>query len=367
MGIGGENVPRYRNVLENAAKGCNETHNKACQICGRKAIFKDANRSWFPLGASSDGDPCSLPNLSGKFICVACFSAIVLLPLGCKFVNNNPYLYHLADPEVICEATKIGFQSVRNQLVAGANSNDALKTSVTLSGRVALLEIVSGSSLWDMTQGGMLTRRLPTGATIIAFSNAGTSATWYQLQLPAQALDFFAEMESAEQSGKSLLRNTFLNWAKICEKSEYTDKNTKEKRKNPHFDLLCEDIEQRHSLAYLIRAIVRSRVPIQQVLKKEEKQVLEIYERVALNKQERFEMLARIADRINAMEERYRNSFIKRLANIRSKDTLLKMLTEYAHSEKTGLRVSRDELRMLDAENAGEIISLLYLLCVAEK
>jgi len=367
MGTAGQNIPLYRSVLEDAAQEVTKSRAGSCQICGRDTVFKDANRSWFPLGASSDGDPCSLPNLSGKFICVCCFSAIVLLPLGCKFVGNNPYLFHLADPVVLCEATKAGFEAIKSQLAAKASGNEALRVKdVKLSGRLALLEIISSSYLWDVSQGGLLVKRLPTGATSIAFSNSGTSATWYQLHLPAQALDFFAEIDSAEQASKGFLRATFLKWATACERTEYTDAKTKEKRTNPYFDLLCEDIEQRRSLAFLVRTIVRNRALTQQVLKKGERQVLEIYERSALNKRERFEMLGRIADRINGMEERYRNSFIKRLANIRSKETLLKMLTEYAHSEKTGMRVSREELRMLDAESAGEVISLLYLLCVAE-
>jgi len=366
MGKDGQNVPLYRQVLEEVSQG-GRIRNGCCQICGRNTIFKDANRSWFPLGASSNGDPCSLPNLSGKFICSACFSAIVLLPLGCKFVGNNPYIFHLTDPEVLCEAARLGFTAVSRQLASKAKGNEALKNKdVKLSGRVALLEVVSGSRLWDASQGGVLTRRLLTGATIIAFSNSGTNAAWYQLHLPAPVLDFFAELDSAQQASVGLLRNKFLNWAKTCEQAEYTDKNTKEKRINPYFDLLCEDVERRRSLAFLVRAIVRSRSFTQQVLQKEEKQVLEIYERVALSKQERFEMLGRIADRINNMEERYRNSFVKRLANMRSKDNLLKMLTEYARSEKTELYISRDELRMLDSESAGEVISLLYLLCMAK-
>lgn len=368
MGANGQNVPDYRRVLENARQEHSKTCRGRCQICGRDSIYIDANRSWFPLGASSGGDPCSLPNLSGKFICVNCFSSIVLLPIGCKFVGNNPYLFHLTDPKLQCEATEQGVKTVARLLAAKTSGNTGLKsTDVKLSGRAALLEIVTGSRLWDTSQGGVLTKRLPTGATIIAFSNAGTSAVWYQLHLPAQALDFFAEIDSAQQARVGLLRDTFISWGRICEKTEYADKDTKAKRTNPYFDLLCEDIEQRRSLAFLVRAIVRGRPLAQQMLKTEEKQVLEMYERVALNKQERFDMLGRIADRINNMDERYRNSFVKRLANIRSKDTLLKMLTEYAHSEKTSLRISRDELRMLDAENAGELISLLYLLCQAEK
>lgn len=367
-GADGQNIPLYRQVLEDAAKEDKGTRKGCCQICGRDKIFKDVNRSWLPLGASSDGDPCSLPNLSGKFICVICFSAIVLLPLGCKFVGANPYLYHLADPEVLCAATKVGFDAVQSQLAAKTSGNEALKAKdIKLSGRVALLEIVSGSSLWDKNQGGVLTERLPTGATIIAFSNSGTSATWYQLHLPAQALDFFAELDSAQQVSAGSLRTAFLKWGELGKQAEYTDIKTKEKRKNSYFDLLCDDIEQRRSLGFLVRAIVRSRPPTEQVLKKEERQVLEIYERFALSKQERFEMLGRIAERINEMDQRYSDSFVKQLANIRSKDALLKILTKYAHSEKTQLHISRDELRMLDSENAGEVISLLYLLCKAEK
>lgn len=362
-GRDGQNIPRYRSILTGALQ---ERNCGSCQICGRNSVYIDANRSWLPLGASSDGDPCSLPNLSAKYICEICFRAAVLLPLGCKLVGNNPYLFHMIDPELQCEAIKSAFDTVAGQLAAHAINSEGLRTKTELSGRVALLEIVSGSRLWDRNQGGTLTRRSPSGATVIAFNNSGTKVAWNELHLPAQALDFFAELDSVEQQYAGLLRHTFLSWAKYCEKPDYTDKDTKAKRTNSLFDLLCDDMEQRRSIGPLLRHIVCTRP--KPVLKKEETQVLEMYERIALSKQERFDLLSRLADRINTqIEERYRESFRKRLANIRGKEAFLRLLKEYAHSEKTGLRVTREELAMLNSENASEVISLLYLLLVAEE
>jgi hypothetical protein len=362
-GKDGQNIPRYRSILQGVQQ---VRHRGCCQICGRHGVYIDANRSWLPLGASSDGDPCSLPNLSGKFICSICFQAVTLLPLGCKLVGNNPYLFHVIDPELQCEAIKSAFDSVASQIVARASNSDSLRTKTELTGRVALLEVVAGSRLWDQNQGGTLTRRSPTGATVIAFNNSGTSVAWNQLHLPAQALDFFAELDSAEPGHEGSPRHTFIAWAKFCEKVEYTDRETRGKRTNSYFDLLCDDVEQRRSIGNLLRGIVRTRT--NPVFKKEEKLVLEMYERVALSKQERFDLLSRLADKIrNEMDERYRDSFRKRLANIRSREALLKLLKEYAHSERTNLRLKREELAMLNVENAGEVISLLYLLVVAEE
>lgn len=115
----------------------------------------------------------------------------------------------------------------------------------------------------------------------------------------------------------------------------------------------------------MLAALVKRRTDKQQ-LTTEEKQVLKIYEDEALGKSERFETLERIARRVNGMEERYRNSFVKQLANTRDKRRFLELLTKFAQSEKTDLRLTTDELRVLNEAPASEAINLLYLLCVAE-
>jgi len=366
MGVGGQNVPFYRQVLEDLMSGSPKTYAGCCQVCGKYEVYRDGNRSWLPLGAGAESDPCSYPNLRGKSLCVRCFSAVLLIPLGCKFVGSNPYFIHLTDPELLCKATEDGFRAVSLQMAAGQTGNIALKAGVKLIGRIALLEIVSGSR-WDGTQNPAFLKNCPTGATIIAFSNSGPAAAWYQVHLPAQALAFFDDLDTAPQQSQGELRLVFLDWARHCEKPDFTDKEKNEKRNNSLFDRLCDDLEQRQSLSFLVRAIVQRRKPTQQILKKKEKQVLEIYERTALNKQDRFAMLERIADHINDMDERYRSSLVKRLANTRSKDSLYKLLIEFAHTEKTSLRLSREELQMIDTERSSEVIGLLYLLCIAER
>lgn len=360
MGVNGANVPRYREVLQGAAREQANSKSGSCQICGAQKIYVDANRSWFPLGASSEGDPCSLPSLSGKYLCAKCFSSIIVLPLGCKFAGGTPFFFHLSDPQLICEATRAAYQEVQRQIVVKASGNDALKEHTKLSGRLGLLEIVSGSRLWDTKQGGLLTKRASNGATIIAFSNAGTSPAWYQLHLPAQALDFFAELN------KSNLRHIFLQWAQPCSGHLYKDRKSKERRPNALFEQLCDDVEQRQTIAPLLRAILVRRDASMRTFTKEEKTVLEIYEELALEKKRRFELLEHIASNINDLDTRYRDSFVKRLANLRRKEEFLDLLRQYAHSEKTSLRLTHDEIQLLADEKSNEIISLLYLLCVAD-
>lgn len=317
-----------------------------CQICGTQGVFSDANRSWMPLAAGADGDPCSLPSLRGKFLCAECFRCIVLLPLGCRFSKAGPYLFHLTDAELQVEAMQESVKSIETALLQKTSGSAGLKESTRLSGRLELLEIVSGSRLWDHARGGKLSHKAKDGATIISFSNSGTSAAWNQLHLPAQALDFFAGL--TEQN----LRPIFLGWA--------------EKSRDLFYDALCDDIENRRSIAPILAALVKRRKDTELRLSKEEKQVLKIYEDEALGKGERFETLERIAGRVNSMEERYRDSFVKQLANTRDKRRFLELLTKFAQSEKTNLRLVADELRVLNDAPASEAINLLYLLCVAE-
>lgn len=346
MGLNLGQLDAYQTKLKSLLKSEVPTKGGNCQICGAKGIFSDANRSWMPLAAGADGDPCSLPNLRGKFLCADCFRSVVLLPLGCRFSKAGPYFFHLSDPKLQVEAMKIGVESVRNAILTKQSGNAALKENTRLSGRLELLEIVSGSFLWDSASGGVLSKRAAGGVTIISFSNSGTSAAWNQLHLPAQALDFFARLTQDK------LRSVFLGWA--------------EKSRDIFYDALCDDIESRRSLAPILSALVKRRKDTEKFLRKEEKQVLKIYEDEALSKGERFDTLERIAARVNAMDERYRESFVKQLANMRDKKRFLELLTKFAQSEKTDLRLTTEELRVLNDAPPSEAINLLYLLCVAQ-
>jgi hypothetical protein len=348
MGLNLGRLTEYEDKLKSLLQPVVSVRNGNCQICGALGVFSDANRSWMPLAAGADGDPCSLPSLRGKFLCADCFRSIVLLPLGCRFSKAGPYLFHLTDPELQVEAMKDGVNSIKTTLLLKQSGNAGLKEETRLSGRLELLEIVSNSGLWNSVRGGKLSRRAAGGATIISFSNSGTSAAWNQLHLPAQALDFFAGLTE----GGSRLREIFLGWA--------------EKSRDLFYDALCDDIESRRSIAPILAALVKRRKDTEQQLTSEEKQVLKIYEDEALGKGERFETLERIAQRVNDMEERYRESFVKQLANTRDKRRLLELLTKFAQSEKTNLRLTTDELRVLHDAPASEAINLLYLLCVAE-
>jgi hypothetical protein len=348
MGLNLGRLPEYQAKLRSLLGSDVPSHGGYCQICGTKGVFSDANRSWMPLAAGADGDPCSLPSLRGKFLCADCFRCVVLLPLGCRFCKAGPYLFHLTDPELQVEGMQDGVQSIKTALLTKQSGNERLKEKTRLSGRLELLEIVAGSGLWDSSRGGKLSHRAGSGATIISFSNSGTSAAWNQLHLPAQALDFFAGLTQAPRN----LREIFIGWA--------------EKSKDLFYEALCDDIENRRSLAPILAALVKRRKDNEQELTSKEKQVLKIYEDEALGKGERFDTLERIAHRVNDMEERYRDSFVKQLANTRDKRRFLELLTKFAQSEKTNLRLTTDELRVLHEASAGEAINLLYLLCVAE-
>lgn len=346
MGLNLGQLQQYEAKLKSLLNADVSIKSGNCQICGEQGVFSDVNRSWMPLAAGAEGDPCSLPGLRGKFLCADCFRSVVLLPLGCRFSKAGPYLFHLSDSQLQVEAMRDGVESIQAALLAKQSGSATLKEKTRLSGRLELLEIVSGSRLWDATRGGKLSRRATNGATIISFSNSGTSAAWNQLHLPAQALDFFAALAEND------LTAVFLGWA--------------EKSRDLFYDALCDDIESRRSIAPLLAALVRRRKETEKFLNPKEKQVLKIYEQEALNKGERFDTLERIAARVNDMEPRYRDSFVKQLANMREKRRFLELLTKFAQSEKTDLRLTKDELRVLNDAPASEAINLLYLLCVAQ-
>jgi hypothetical protein len=262
-----------------------------------------------------------------------------------QICKAGPFLFHLSDPQLQVEAMQDGVHSVQTALLMKHSGNAALKENTQLSGRLELLEIVAGSRLWDQNRGGKLSKRAVNGATIISFSNSGTSATWYQLHLPAQTLDFFAAIQ---EHG---LKSVFLQLVK--------------KSGDLSIDSLCDSVESRKSLAPIWATVVKTR-------KKDilftinEKQVLKIYEYEALNKGERFDTIEQIAERIKNMEPRYSESFVKQLANIRDKKRFFELLTKFAQSEKTSLRLTKNELRVLSDAPAFEAINLLYLLCIAQ-
>ena len=357
--ISDKTVLEYSDHLLGASQHRVSLKNAPCQICGRIGTFLDVNRSWLPLSASSASDPCSLPYLSGKHICSCCFSAAILLPLGCRILGGSAYLYHIVDPAIIVEAVGQAFYDIQHSLASGATGNSTIRSKTTLSGRSGLLQLTSGSHLWDKNQGGCLTRRADSGVTIISFSNAGTSPALSQLHIPAQALDFFAALDRLS------LRDQFLKWAEWCHKKYLTSNNSK--RVNDLFDALCNAVEGRKSLAILLRAIALGRRKTYRIISREEKKVLEVYEDIARGEGQRFGLIDGIARRIRNLEALKRDSFLRRLANTRKKESLLRLLCDLAKSDRSALRLSRDEIKMLDLERGDEVVALLYLLCIAEE
>ena len=332
-----------------------------CQVCGASGVFGEANRSWFPLSASTAKDACTFPNLSGKLLCPDCFRAVLVLPLGCDFGNSGPFLFHLVEPDLLVEAVERKVEKINSMLVSKATKAAFYKEPNKLKGRVELLEIVSGSNLWDKHSGGFLSRRVKNGATLITFSNAGDKAVWHQLHLPAQALTFFAALA---QRG---LKSEFVALASDGEKYKLTETKTKQPYINDLFERLCEDIEKRRSIAYVLLRHIKARKNNWGVLLPKEKQMLETYETFALDKKDRFDTLASIAQKVKEMNERPRESFIKRLGRLQTSESLLSLLKDLGPLDDPKLRLSFDEIRMLSQEkNALETICLLYLLCVAK-
>ena len=95
--------------------------------------------------------------------------------------------------------------------------------------------------------------------------------------------------------------------------------------------------------------------------------MLQIYEDIALGKKLRFDALKRIAEKVRQMPAGYPDSFIKQLGNLGSKRTLLELIKDFVKRESAGLRITPDELRVIDFGPPNEIASLLYLLCKTEE
>jgi len=212
------------------------------------------------------------------------------------------------------EAVSEGVQTLAAAL--SANAGGGIRHDTDLRGRVALLDILSGSILWDQSQPGHMTRIPQGGATAISFSNRGEGPCFNELHLPAQALEFFAAITRAQ------LRSVFHRWA--VDAQDFAKKT----RRKYYLDELCGGVEERRSLAPLLVSFVRGRKDGR--LRKEELKLLQIYEDVALQKKQRFDMFQRIADKVRTqMPALYRESFIKQLGNIRSREPLLELLRKF--------------------------------------
>lgn len=352
---------KYQALLESLASNTSSNRGGYCQLCGSSPVYMEVNRSWFPLAGSPDSDPNTLPGLGGKAVCANCLRAVVLLPLSCLLCRGGAYLFHVGESQLQVEATAEAFRKISAQLIATKSdavitNNSALKNEkTTLTGRLELLEIVSGSILWDHTDPGHLSRTPLDGATIICFNNSDSPSTpsMYQLHLPAQALEFLTALHLRHRE------DIFLKWIRD---TQYEDKrSTSRKEPKVFFDRICDDIEMRRSLAPIVATLVRRRSD--QKLTKEEFEVLQIYEDIALRKKERFDALERIAHDINEMKPIYRESFIKQLSNIRSRQRFWQLLAEF--NKRDDLTISAGDLRVIGESFENETISLLYLLCMA--
>lgn len=327
-----------------------------CQVCGRPRVINtaatgcQADRCWFPLAGSGVSDPCTLPGLQDKAICCECLCAAVILPIGCRSCPDGPYFIHVTEPDLQVEAASEGVRVLTAAF--STNAGDAVRHDTYLRGRLALLEIVSGSVLWDQSQPGHMTRIPQSGATAISFSNRGEGPCFNELHLPAQALEFFAAITEAG------VREVFRQWA--LDAQDFAKKT----KRRYYLNELCGGVEERRSLAPLLVSFVRGRKDGR--LRKGEYKVLQIYEDVALRRKERFDTLQRIAEKVRQMPSRYSESFIKQLGNLSSKNTLLDLLKDFSKKER-GLKVTPSELRVINDGPVNDITSLLYLLCIAEE
>jgi hypothetical protein len=349
---------KFENFLQGLATGRLKPKAAYCQVCGQSPVINEAaagcqaDRSWFPLAGSGDSDPCTLPGLRGKAVCADCLSAVVLLPLGCRSCPDGPYFIHVNEPDLQAQAVSEGVAAL--DAAISANGGTGISHGTALRGRIALLDIVSGSVLWDHTQPGHMTRLPQNGAAIISFSNRGTGACFYELHLPAQALKFFGAITEAG------VRGVFLDWVKEVQRHF-------KKGSGLFFDQLCDCVEERRSLAPFLLALVKGTRDRQRRLTSEEHKMLQIYEDTALQKRERFDALMRVANKVREMPPRYADSFIKQLGNLGSKRTLLELIKEFCKKESTGLAITPNELRVIDHGPANEVASLLYLLCMTEE
>ncbi|MGB7721832.1 MAG: hypothetical protein WBL65_18170 [Bryobacteraceae bacterium] len=358
MGKNLDQKPKFESFLQGLETGRLPTQAGHCQACGRSPVINSAatgcqaDRCWFPLAGSGDSDPCTLPGLRGKAVCADCLSAVVVLPLGCRSCPDGPYFIHVTEPDLQAQAVSEGIAELGAAISTGAGAG--IPHGTALRGRVALLDIVSGSVLWDHTQPGRLTRIPQHGAAIISFSNRGTGVCFYELHLPAQALKFFGAITAAG------VRGVFLDWVKEIQRGF-------KKESGHYFDQLCDCVEERRSLAPFLLALVKGPRDRPRKLRSEEHKVLQIYEDIALQKKERFDTLQRIANKVRQMPAAYADSFIKQLGNLGSKRTLLELIKEFCKRGSTGLKITPSELRVIDSGPASEIASLLYLLCKTEE
>lgn len=356
MGKNPGQKPKYEAFLSGLDSGCLPSTAGHCQLCGRSRIINtaitdcQADRCWFPLAGSGVSDPCTLPGLRDRAICAECLAAAIVLPIGCRSCPDGPYFIHVTEPDLQVEAVSEGILAVKTAI--SVNAGEGIKHETGLRGRVALLDIVSGSILWDQSQHGHMTRIPRGGATAISFSNRGEGPCFNELHLPAQALEFFAAITEVG------LLTVFRRWA--LDAQEYARKF---KRKY-YLDEICGAVGERRSLAPLLVSFVQSRKS--RGLRKEERKVLQIYEDVALQRKERFDTLQRIAGKVRQMPGRYSDSFIKQLGNLGSKRTLLELIKQFCRREGAGLTITPSELRVINDGPVSEIANLLYLLCVVE-
>jgi hypothetical protein len=258
----------------------------------------------------------------------------------------------VSEPDLQAQVVLNGMAAL--DAAVSANSGAGISHGTTLRGRVALLDIVSGSVLWDHSQSGHIHRIPRNGATIISFSNRGNAACFNELHLPAEALKFFGAITEAG------VRGVFLDWVKEIQRGF-------KKESALYFDQLCDCVEERRSLAPFLLALVKGPRDRPRKLRSEEHKVLQIYEDKALQKKERFDTLQRIANKVRQMPAGYADSFIKQLGNLGSKRTLLELIKEFCKRGSTGLKITPSELRVIDSGPTSEIASLLYLLCKTEE
>lgn len=350
--------PKFERFLRDLETGHLPAKAGHCQVCGQSPVINEAaagcqaDRSWFPLAGSGDSDPCTLPGLRGKAVCADCLSAVVVLPLGCRACPDGPYFIHVNEPDLQPQAVSEGTAALGAAI--SANTGAGITHVTVLRGRIALLDIVSGSVLWDRTQPGRMTRTPRHGAAIISFSNRGTGVCFNELHLPAQALEFFGAITEAG------VRGVFLDWVKETQRRF-------RKESTLYFDQLCDCVEERRSLAPFLLGLVRGRKDRERQVISEEYKVLQIYEDIALQKKERFDTLQRIANKVRQMPVRYADSFIKQLGNLGSRRTLLELIKEFCKREGAGLNITPSELRVIDNGPGNEVASLLYLLCKTEE
>ncbi|MFA7231570.1 MAG: hypothetical protein WC071_09900 [Victivallaceae bacterium] len=333
---------KYKRELALMVNSTVDSTSHACQTCGKSKSFIPLSRTWFPLGGSASTDPCTYPNLEGKHLCLSCCRANVLATMGCRFASGKPFLIHVNDPELIIASANSAFNAIKMALTAGGENN--ISDNAVSKGHLGLFEILTNSPLWNPLLTGGFNRIPKDGATVIQFSNSGTAAYFYQLILPARILEFFTNINA---SGISKEFVDIIRWSS--------------KNDNPS---ILHTIETGKSIAPLLfYKLDKSKQP---TLSEKEITLMKVYESVAINKQERFEVIQGFAKRVCDMDKPHFDSFTKQLANIKKRETLLDLLTKFSKSSSINLTISNDVLKMFYIEPTTEIAKMLYLLCIAE-